>query len=345
MHRPHRRWPAALIVAAVAALTVIALWRTRGDSESADLIAATGRPEAIMGTSCRVVVVMPADQAGRRRAALDAAERTLRRVEALCSTHIESSELSRLNAGHIDQVSFDLWTVLSNAKRAYESTDGAFDVTARPLFELWKRAAQQQRLPTAEKIAEARTRSRWDLVAIADDRKHVYAKAPTVAFDLNGIAKGYAIDRAIEAMRDAGAVGGLVDVGGDVRCFGVNGNGQGWRVGLRDPFGDRVLFFLRLTDRAVCTSGNYARFVTIGGNRYSHIIDPRTGTPADHAPSVTVIAPAAAAADAWATALSVLGPQGLAQCPPGTEAMVVTGTAEDYAVHTTPGFHRSMGKD
>jgi len=155
------------------------------------------------------------------------------------------------------------------------------------------------------------------------------------------------------AMRAYGLVGGLVDVGGDVRCFGRRQDGRAWRVGIRNPFKPEaadLLAMLRVTDRAVCTSGNYFRFVEIGGRRYSHIIDPRPGPnmgmPADAIPSVTVLAPTAAVADAWATALSVLGPEGLAllQHDSGVEAMVVTGGPEDYQTHSTGGLAQFMAE-
>jgi thiamine biosynthesis lipoprotein ApbE len=110
---------------------------------------------------------------------------------------------------------------------------------------------------------------------------------------------------------------------------------------VRDPFDpDRRMDYLAVPKGAVCTSGNYARHVEIDGIRYSHIVDPRTGRPADRVPSATVIAPSATVADAWATALSVLGPAGLDKLPDGVEAMLVTGTPTHYQVHATEGYRR-----
>ncbi|MGB2822575.1 MAG: FAD:protein FMN transferase, partial [Phycisphaerae bacterium] len=198
-----------------------------------------------------------------------------------------------------------------------------------------------RRLPTDAEVASARSASGWDRIELLDGaaRKAIDGAGS----GLGGIAKGYAIDRAIEAIRTAGCTGGLVDVGGDIRCFGLSPRGGLWRVAVRDPFDARSdAFFgtLELTDLAVCTSGNYERYSEIDGKRYSHIIDPRTGRPVDLAPSVTVVAPAAAVADGWATALSVLGPEGLSLLDPnsGIEAMIVVGGPQDYTVHQTPGF-------
>jgi thiamine biosynthesis lipoprotein len=148
-----------------------------------------------------------------------------------------------------------------------------------------------------------------------------------VRVDLGGIAKGYAVDKAIEAMREARVAGGMVDVGGDLRCFGRPPAGQTWSVQVRDPFASGVLGKFQLKGSAVCTSGGYTRFVEIDGRRYGHIVDPRTGLPVDHVASVTVVAPTALAADVWATALSVHGQRGLEMLPEGAEALLVTGNA------------------
>ncbi|HBO43241.1 MAG TPA: hypothetical protein DD670_04760, partial [Planctomycetaceae bacterium] len=161
--------------------------------------------------------------------------------------------------------------------------------------------------------------------------------AATAQVDLGGIAKGYAIDRALAAVRAAGTEGGLIDVGGDVAVFGKPPKGSFWPVDVRNPFGPGVLTRLHIVEGAVCTSGDYARFQTIEGRRYSHIIDPRTGRPAWSVPSVTVIAPSAVTADIWATALSVLGPEGLERLPGDVEAILIEGSESDNKIHCTPG--------
>lgn len=334
--------PAVMIVA-LAGLTAVALWQTQRPPAAEDRTALVAEPQGIMGTTCRLlVVVVGRDDAERGRRGLQAAEQALRRVEALASTHIDSSELSRFNRSEIDRVSAKTAAMIRAAYDAWRATDGAFDATARPQFELWKQCAKAGRLPAEKEMAAAQADSNWPLIAWRGSQPHKLT--PSVQLDLSGIAKGYAIDEALEAMRHAGALGGLVDVGGDVRCFGMPPEGDAWPVALRNPFGHDTLFTLRLRDAAVCTSGNYARFVEIDGQRYSHIVDPRTGQPADHVPSVTVIGPDTTTADAWATALSVLGPEGLKKLPRGYHAMVVTGTAEQFEVATTPNFGKYIKK-
>jgi thiamine biosynthesis lipoprotein len=135
----------------------------------------------------------------------------------------------------------------------------------------------------------------------------------------------------------------MVEIGGDVRVFGSKPDGSPWRVGVQNPFHPDEGPWLRrlaLRDAAICTSGNYRRFSMVQGRRISHILDPRTGQPVSATASVTVVAPTATQADAWATALSVLGPEGLSLIPDHDkiEAMIVTGTAQEHTVHTTDGF-------
>jgi len=230
--------------------------------------------------------------------------------------------------------------VLRLAQHLTEQTEGAFDVTCLPLIELWHKAHRAETLPDPSELSEALDRTGWRHFVWQDLglTKH----RDQAGIDLGGIAKGYGIDQAVRAMRDTGAIAGLVDVGGDVRSFGRRPDGQPWRIGIRSPFDETLIATLAVEDRAVCTSGNYQRFIEIDGRRYSHIVDPRTGQPAEITPSVTVVAPTAAVADAWATALSVLGKEGLQRIPPdsGIEAMIVLGRPEEYRLCVTDGFER-----
>ena len=127
--------------------------------------------------------------------------------------------------------------------------------------------------------------------------------------DLGGIAKGYAIDKAIEILKDAGIKGAMVDIGGDLRCFGKSANDKKhWLIGLQDPAAEgEILMKLNMDDMAVATSGDYRRFVMIEDQKHSHIVNPATADSAQDLSSVTIIAPAAMAADALATAVTVLG--------------------------------------
>lgn len=286
-------------------------------------------PEGIMGTSCRLEAVGRPSEARQAEARLDAAEGELRRLEALLSTWIDASEVSRLNAldaGESLAVSPATAEVLAAAQRMHRDTSGAFDVTAGAVIELWRNADGDEAPPTPEAIRAARDASAWSDFEL--DGERVVKRRGTGHLDIDGVAKGYAIDRALSRLQAEGAKGGLVEVGGDLRVFGASVDGGRWRVGLQSPFEERVWGTVELSDGAVCTSGDYRRFVTVGGRRYSHIVDPRSGLPVEGVPSVTVIAADAVTADAWATALSVDGPEGLARLAPGVEALMVVGTPE-----------------
>jgi len=295
-------------------------------------------PIAVMGTDCRIVA------SGPRRAckgALAAAEQELRQTEAAMSTWIDASELSRFNraaAGEAFALSEPTLDVLRAAFDVHERSAGAFDVTCRPLIELWRQAGKGGRMPSANDIETARRASSHDMIAL---EKIVATKSTSsVRVDLGGIAKGYGIDRAIDALLESGCESGLVDVGGDLRCFGRSPRGMPWEVGVRHPSGDGMLARIRVEDAAVCTSADTFRYVEIDGRRFSHIVDPRTGWPAESAASVTVVAPTAMLADAWATALCVAGIEGLALLPKdsGIAAFVVDGTPDAYRFHATESF-------
>ncbi len=305
-------------------------------------MAVVRHPERVMGTSCTLVAVVAANRANLGRLALDRAEAALRGVETRMSNHLERSEVGRLNrapAGETIALGAETLAVLTAARRLHRETEGAFDVTCRPLLTLWRERAGAGRTPAFDELSAARNQSTWEhLTLLADGARKT---SPGVEVDLGGIAKGWGVDAAVGALVAGGCAGGLVEVGGDLRVWGLRPDGGLWPVEVRDPFGGAVMATLRLRDRAVCTSGSYARHVEIDGRRYSHVVDPRTGWPADATPSVTVVARDALTADAWATALSVLGPAGLPLLPDdgSVEALLVTGSLERCDVHLSPGMN------
>jgi len=292
-----------------------------------------------MGTTCALVAVVPYGERGRAEKALCQAETALRAVEARMSTWMADSEVSCFNAagGGVEvPLSPETLEVLRIARDSASQTHGAFDVTCGPVIELWRRAGERGVAPTETELADARAASGWGLIELTE--RGGVKRCDTARVDLGGVAKGYAIDQAVEALRHGGLDGGLVDVGGDLACFGQQADGQSWPVDVRNPFGSGRLAQLRVRDAAVATSGNYARYTDIAGKRYSHIVDPRTGQPTEATQSATVVAPTALTADIWATALSVMGAQGLSRLPGDVEALMITGSKDDYRLFCTPGF-------
>ncbi len=334
----------AVLIAIFIAIMVGAVWFVRQISRT---VVYESRPVGVMGTTCRIAAV------GNRGALHEAcvlAERELRRIEALMSTWIDDSELSKFNrsdkGGLLDG---DLCKVIQFAEKMYKQSDGAFDITAKPIFDLWKQSAERGRTPGTQQIEQARSASNWDLLTLSGtDRNFASKLKNTVCVEVAGLAKGYSVDWALRETRTEHIAGALVEVGGDIACFGRQNDGSPWRVKVKNPFGEGTVMTLELPEGgAVCTSGNYARYYEIAGKRYSRIIDPRTGWPTAAAAGVTVIAPDCMTADAWATALSVLGPAGLEKINAIKEidAMLITGDAEDRQYHYSEGFKRYIAEE
>jgi len=234
------------------------------------------------------------------------------------STWDSTSELSRFNRSR-DTLPHGLsaatMEVLAVAAEVGRESGGALDVTVAPLVEAWgfgPGTAPLQRVPDPEQLAKLRERVGLDRLRI-DRRAGTVAKArPDVVVDLSAIAKGYALDRAAEGVRRRGVTDFALEVGGEVRAAGTRPDGVPWRAAIEAPVtGSRSIFrVLELVDESVATSGDYRNFYELGGVRYAHIIDPRTGVPVTwKGYSVTVLHQDAVRADAWATALSVLGPE------------------------------------
>lgn len=205
------------------------------------------------------------------------------------------------------QVSEDVYTILKEAVAFSERTGGAFDVTVYPLVRLWRTAAEAGSLPEEAALLHAKNVVGYRHILFEEDRT-IRLESEGAKIALGAIAKGFAIDAVGSVLEAAGIEHYLIDAGGDIRVRGKNRGKTRWNIGIRDPRKkDHVMTVLQLTDCAVTTSGDYERFYTIDGKRYSHIINPLTGYPQERVISATVIAPTAIAADAYATAVMVLG--------------------------------------
>ena len=281
------------------------------------------------------------DVAKRLRAALAQAEEKIRHVEAIMSSHRASGDVARLNAGSREWVTLDRATmdVLVTAVRVGHGTGGAFDVTWTALRQLYRLKNPQWTPPTPEQVAQAL--KRVDFRAIELDPRGLRARFTKegMAVDLGGVAKGYALDLAAEALTQAGFLDHLVNGGGDLRVGGARPDRK-WKMGIRSPRKGGIYKSgtLKPPRFAMVTSGDYERFRVVDGVRYSHIVDPRTGSSARGAVSVTVIGPEGMLADALATGLFVLGPEAgkkaLANFP-GYEALWLDETEN---ASTTAGF-------
>jgi thiamine biosynthesis lipoprotein len=248
-------------------------------------------------------------------------------IEDSISIYRDHSELARLNATAAagwQTVSAQLFDLLVEARDLHERTAGGFDLAAGRLVRCWGFLHRQGRTPAEDDLVAARATSGMHLVELDVEGRRVRFTRPGVELNPGGIGKGWALDRMIDHLRAAG-VGSVLVHGGrsSVRAAGTHGPGgperAGWKVGLVHPLRpDRRIATLTLVDQALGTSGSGTQFFVDRGRRIGHILDPRSGRPAEGVLSATVLAPTAAAADALATALFVLGPEGLARlAPPG----------------------------
>lgn len=246
------------------------------------------------------------------------AARIFRRVDTLnqiFSDYLPESELNRLSdrAGNPEPVavSAELADILRRARRFSKASDGAFDVTAGALIRLWRRARSMQEMPDSARLNAALQTVGWRSVKFAGNQ-HVRLARPGTRLDLGGIAQGYAADECLRLLYAAGIRQALVDAGGDIALGGAPPGTTGWRIEKpgTDPDKPEVLY---LSNCGITTSGATYRYLELNGIRYSHIVNPKTGLGLTHRVLVTVQAPDATTADAWATAISVGGAAGWAK--------------------------------
>ncbi len=259
-----------------------------------------------MGTLFRIVLY-----AADERQAVGASRAAFARIEELdrvLSDYRPDSELNQvLQAVEAPlAVSPELFQLLDQAQEMSRKTGGAFDVTAGPLVGLWREGRRRGRIPAPDEIATARQRSGYRLLRLDAAARSVRLDRSGMRLDLGAVAKGYAADQALQVLAEHGLRRALIDAGGDVRLGEAPPGRPGWSVTLKTNNGDQTLL---LANQAVATSGDDLQFLEVGGKRYSHILDPRSGWALTDHRLVTVIAPDALTADAWATALSVLEPE------------------------------------
>lgn len=268
---------------------------------------------ATMGTQYHISAKLPAVL---KQSDIELAISTrLLEINQSMSTYIDDSEISQLNrlATHTWlTVSDDFLQVLAISQNVYEKSAGAFNPTIGPLVNLWGfgphlSVENFQAQPNAELIAEKL--QTMDFTALAKKGSKL-KKLKKLHLDFSAVAKGYAVDEIAKLLQKAGVKNFMVEIGGEVKTIGVNAQNKPWRIGIEAPAQVRGKTFkaLLLTTAAVATSGDYRNYLEIDGKRYSHIIDPATGYPVNHQlSSVTVISESVATADAWATAIMVLG--------------------------------------
>jgi thiamine biosynthesis lipoprotein len=275
----------------------------------------------------------------------------IHQLNAIFNDYDPTSEVRRLcetaGTGKKVQVSDDLWRLLVFSLEISEQTAGAFDVTIGPIVRLWRRARMARELPPAWRFDQARQAVGYQFVRLYPEDRAVELLRPGMRLDFGAVAKGYAIDAALQVMREEGVCSALIDLGGDLGLGDPPPDRDHWNVAVAaiKP-GESPSYFVRRARCGVATSGDRYRFVVIDGKRYSHIVDPRTGVGLTDQSEVTVVAPNATLADALATAVSVLGPEkGLAWVDtfPDTAALYLRLVGEHTEVYTSKRWKELTG--
>lgn len=264
--------------------------------------------EPHMGTKFQIIAYA-ADEAAAR-AAVQAAFARIAALDDCLSDYKPASELMRLCAkagGDPVPVGEELFTVLAKAQSVSQVSDGAFDVTVGPVVRLWRVARRTQKLPDPEKLARARALVGYRNVRLDAKARTVQLLKPGMLLDLGGIAKGYADDEALIVLKKHGIDCALVAAGGDVAVSGAPPGKDGWDVAIAPLEPGDASPHLLLANSAVSTSGDAEQFVEIGGVRYSHIVDPRTGLGLTGRSAVTVVARHGIDSDSLAKVPAVLG--------------------------------------
>ena len=307
--------------------------------------------KVLMGTTVRIQIPVSADQEEAvARAAIDKALKEVARIEGVFSVYKDDSDVSRINRSKPVEaipISDEVFGLIEKSIDCSKKTNGAFDITVKPLVDLWRAAGAKKRLPSDGEIAAALKKVGSQYILLDKAKGTITFQKEGMALDFGGIAKGYATDRAVAVLKECGVKNALVSSGGDMYCLGMKTTKEMWKVGIQHPRDARKVFAaLRLKDKAIDTSGDYEKYFILHGKRYSHIIDPRTGYPiGDNVVSATVVADDAASADMFATALCVLGNDAVnAADALGIDALVIAKNKDKLKVGMAGGFKEQYGK-
>ena len=327
----------AAIIVAVVAPVVVARYISRP--------VVIEKSRLLMGTIVEIKVPLTGHlDRGRVTQAMDQALDEVERLEHIFSIYRPDSEVSavnRLMPGASRTVSPELLMVVEKAIDYKTRTNGVFDISIKPLKDLWQDAGMRGSLPTQSALDAAR--EKVDARAIALDRSagSISFRKPGMAIDLGGIVKGYAADRAALILKQHGIAHAIVSVGSGMYCLGGKSEGHPWMIAIRNPRDKTAnIYELSITDKGIDTSGDYERFFLLGGKRYSHIIDPRSGLPiGDAIVSATVLAADSMIADIYATTLCILGEEGLRLAEAaGVDALIIALKDGHLTVRMTKDF-------
>ena len=261
-----------------------------------------------MGTRFEITLVSTQEVANQY---LNAAQGEIERIERLISSWDANSQTAEINrqAGITPvKVAKELYDLIARSIEISKITQGAFDISYAALDPVWFFDGRMKAVPSeSERLKSVQNIGFKDLVLNAKEQT-VYLPKKGMKIGFGAIGKGYAADATKKLMKSLGVSSGIINASGDLTSWGKKPDGTDWQVGISNPENPAKVFsWFPVRDAAVATSGNYEKYVTLEGKQYSHIMDPRTGIPVSGIKSVTVFAPKAELADAFATAVFIMG--------------------------------------
>lgn len=266
--------------------------------------------EPCMGTTCQINLYSTNKEEASRCA--DAAFLRVKQLDLIMSDYNPESELRQLcrrsGTGPVS-VGVDLFKVLTRAKEVSELSNGAFDITVGPVVKLWRRARKSIQMPDKVELEAALKLVGYQSMVLDPLKKTVWLKKTGMLLDLGGIAKGYAADESLNVLRKMGISSALIAMGGDVALGDPPPNAKGWKVGIAPVLeeGDAASRYMVLANCAVSTSGDTEQYVELGGKRYSHLVNPKTGIGLSERISVSIVAPHGIDSDSLTKVVSILG--------------------------------------
>ncbi|QLG47285.1 FAD:protein FMN transferase [Costertonia aggregata] len=292
-----------------------------------------------MGSRFEITVIAPNEEIGYIN--IDEAVAEITRIEKMISSWDEDSETSLINknAGIKPvKVSKELFMLLQRARQISEITDGAFDVTYASMDAVWKFDGSMKYPPTESEIKKSVSKVGYEDMILDPVANTVFLRKKGMKIGLGGIGKGYAADKAKEFLISKQVEGGIINAGGDLTTWGTKVTGEKWLIGIANPLSkDKMFSWLPVVESSVATSGNYEKFVVFNGEKYTHVIDPRTGYPSSGIKSVSIFAKSAELCDALATAVFIMGKE------TGLSLVNQLGGTEVIIVDSDNKFHKSSG--
>ncbi len=263
----------------------------------------------LMGSRFDITVVSTNEELGHIN--IEEAVAEISRIEKLISAWDPNSETSLINenAGIKPvKVSGELIDLIARAKQVSDLTDGAFDISYSSLDKIWRFDGSMDYLPTQEQIKNSVSKIGYEKIILDQKAQTVFLKEKGMKISFGAMGKGYAADKAKSLLISKKVIAGIINAGGDLTTWGTKASGEKWLIGIANPLNkDRIFSWLPIVESSVATSGNYEKFVSFEGKRYSHIIDPRTGYPSTGINSVSIFAKSAELCDALATAVFIMG--------------------------------------